>query len=151
MRVKRKHWDTFIPKPLEEVWHFFSRPENLNDLTPEDVQFNMISDLEGVEMYQGMLIEYFIAPLAGIPMYWMTEITQIEKGRYFIDEQRYGPYSLWHHEHWFEPVDGGVQMRDILYYKIPFGPIGTLADRILVGKKVEGIFDYREEAVKRLF
>ena len=151
MQVKRKEWTQFIPLPLEEVWQFFSRPENLNAITPDDMQFEILSDIEGVEMYQGMLIQYKVSPIPGIKMNWVTEITTVKDKQYFIDEQRFGPYALWHHQHHFEPKDGGVLMRDILHYKVPFGPIGSIADTIFVNNKIEEIFNYRVKAVERIF
>jgi ligand-binding SRPBCC domain-containing protein len=151
MQVKCKEWKQFIPRPLDEVWHFFSRPENLNAITPDDMQFEILTDLEGVEMYQGMLIKYKVSPIPGIKMNWVTEITHVRDRQYFIDEQRFGPYALWHHQHHFEEMDGGVMMKDILHYKVPYGPIGNIADAIFVNNKVEEIFKYRVQAVERIF
>lgn len=151
MQVKRKEWQQWIPRPLSEVWHFFSRPENLNDLTPGDMSFQILSDIKDTPMYEGMMICYKISPFAGIQMDWVTEITHISEGRFFVDEQRFGPYAMWHHEHHFEERDGGVWMRDILHYKVPYGPIGTLADALLVDKKIEQIFGYRQKAVGEMF
>ncbi len=151
MKVKRKSWRQFIPRPMEEVWDFFSRPENLNAITPPDVSFEILSDIKAVKMYQGMIIQYKISPFLGIKLDWVTEITHTVEGHYFIDEQRFGPYALWHHQHHFEAVEGGVQMEDILHYKVPYGPIGTLVDRIFVGQKIESIFKYRYQAIEQLF
>lgn len=102
-------------------------------------------------MYAGQLIEYRVSPLLGIPLYWMTEITHVVEGKYFIDEQRFGPYALWHHQHHFREVEGGVEMTDIVHYKIPLGILGALADRIFVRQKLKQIFDYRFKAVSQLF
>lgn len=151
MKVKRKSWQQFIPRPIEEVWAFFSRPENLNAITPPDMSFEILSEIKKVDMYQGMIIQYKITPFLGIKLDWVTEITHTVEGSYFIDEQRFGPYALWHHQHHFEPVDGGVQMEDILHYKVPYGPIGTLANRIFVAQKIESIFQYRYQAIEQLF
>ena len=151
MQVKKKEWTQFIPRPLDEVWHFFSRPENLDAITPEDMSFEILSDIEGVKMYEGMIIRYKVSPIPGVKMNWVTEITHVRDKQYFIDEQRFGPYALWHHQHHFEEVDGGVLMRDILHYKVPFGPIGSIADAIFVNNKVEEIFRYRVKAVERIF
>lgn len=151
MRVKRKEWTQSVPKPLDEVWDFFSRPENLMKITPEGVFKSIQTNLEGVEMYEGMIIQYTIAPLFNIPMNWVTEITHIKDKRYFIDEQRFGPYAFWHHQHHFEAIEGGTRMRDILHYKVPIPLIGDLADLILVDQQVEQIFRYRDEVVADLF
>jgi len=102
-------------------------------------------------MYEGMIITYKISPLLGIKLNWMTEITHVKEGEYFVDEQRFGPYALWHHEHHFKAIKGGVLMSDILYYAIPFGPIGRLTNSVYVGKQIEKIFTYREKAIKELF
>lgn len=115
------------------------------------MSFEILSDIQKVEMYQGMIIQYKISPFLGIKMDWVTEITHIVDGRYFIDEQRFGPYALWHHQHHFEAVDGGVQMEDILHYKVPYGPIGTAADIIFVGQKIDAIFQYRRTAIDQRF
>lgn len=151
MKVKRKSWQQFIPRTMDEVWAFFSRPENLNAITPADMSFEILSDIREVEMYQGMIIQYKISPFLGIKIDWVTEITHVADQQYFIDEQRFGPYALWHHQHHFEEVDGGVQMEDVLHYKVPYGPIGTLADAIFVSQKIESIFQYRYQAIEKLF
>lgn len=140
-----------IPVGLEEAWSFFSNPANLNLITPGDMGFRIISRHHGEKMYAGQIIEYTVRPLLGIPVYWMTEITRVEEGRYFVDEQRFGPYSLWHHQHHFRETDGGVEMTDIVHYKIPFWWIGDLANGLFVRKKLEQIFSYRKERVNELF
>lgn len=151
MKVYKKEWNQFIPKPLDEVWEFFSRPENLNEVTPKDINFEILSDIANKPMYEGMIINYKVTPLLGIKMRWTTEIQRIKEGKYFVDEQRFGPYAMWHHEHHFEEKDGGVYMTDSLYYAIGFGPIGNLANWLIVDNKIDEIFAYRFEAVKRLF
>jgi len=151
MQVKQKIWKQFIPRPLDEVWHFFSRPENLNTLTPDDMSFEILSDIKDTQMYEGMIVLYKISPLAGIKMDWVTEITYIKDRQYFIDEQRFGPYALWHHEHHFEEQAGGVLMTDLLHYKVPYGIIGTIADAIFVNDKIEQIFAFRKKAIEKRF
>jgi len=94
-------------------------------------------------MYPGQVITYTVKPLLGIPLFWMTEITHVQEGKYFVDEQRFGPYALWHHQHHFKEVDGGVEMIDIVHYKLPLGPLGSLANFLFVRKQLKGIFDYR--------
>ena len=120
-------------------------------ITPEGVFKSIQTNLEGVEMYEGMIIQYTIAPLLNIPMNWVTEITKIKDKSYFIDEQRFGPYAFWHHQHHFEAVEGGTQMRDILHYKVPIPIIGDIADAILVDGQVEKIFAYRTQVVNKVF
>lgn len=151
MKIYEKRWTTWLPVTLDEAWAFFSRPENLDRITPEDMSFEILSDVAGVEMYAGMIVCYKVRPIFNIPMNWVTEITHVADRKYFIDEQRFGPYALWHHQHHFEEKDGGVLMTDILHYAIPFGPIGRLANAILVDKRVEEIFSYREQVIDQIF
>lgn len=151
MKIYSKNWVEEMPISLKEAWDFFSRPENLDLLTPDEMRFEITSKVKGVEMYEGMLIEYKVAPILNINMHWMTEITHIKEGEYFIDEQRFGPYTLWHHEHHFEATDNGVKMIDKLYYAIPFGPIGRIANWIFVNNKIEEIFHYRKQKIAELF
>lgn len=103
------------------------------------------------KMYPGMIITYHVSPLWGIRMNWVTEITHIKENEYFVDEQRSGPYKLWHHQHHFKEIKGGVQMTDILTYAIPYGPVGVIANKLLVKKQIERIFNYRKKAVVDLF
>jgi len=140
-----------IPAPPEAVWSFFSNPYNLRQITPPAMGFRIISRHHGDTIYPGQLIEYQVRPLAGIPVYWMTEITHVRNGDYFIDEQRFGPYRLWHHQHHFKPIPGGVEMTDIVHYRIPWWLGGRLANGILVKKKLLDIFTYRYKKVESLF
>jgi len=103
------------------------------------------------KIYPGMIITYKISPLLGIKINWMTEIIHVKEGEYFVDEQRFGPYALWHHQHHFKEVKGGVIMNDILNYAIPYGLIGRLSNTVFVEKQIKEIFDYREKAIKELF
>ena len=132
-----------IPISLAEAWDFFSSPANLAKITPSHMGFNIISKHHGDKMYAGQIIEYTVSPVLGIPLYWMTEITHVQEGAYFVDEQRFGPYTMWHHQHHFKAIDGGVRMEDIVHYKIPFGFLGDIAQHILVKNQLKGIFDFR--------
>jgi ligand-binding SRPBCC domain-containing protein len=141
-----------IPISLDEAWDFFSSPLNLAKITPKEMSFVVTSDYTSdTKMYAGMIITYIISPVLGIKMNWMTEITHVKEGEYFIDEQRFGPYALWHHQHHFKAIPGGVLMNDILNYAIPYGIIGRLANTVLVDKQIKQIFSYREKAIKELF
>jgi len=140
----------FVPATPDVVWDFFSSPANLAVITPPEMGFIITSKLS-CEMYAGMMITYKVSPVLNVKMNWVTEITQVNKGKYFIDEQRKGPYSLWHHEHHFKEVDGGTEMHDLLYYHVPFGFIGKLADLFFVRNKVKQIFDFREKRILELF
>jgi ligand-binding SRPBCC domain-containing protein len=140
-----------IPVTLEKAWDFFSSPENLKKITPEYMGFNIIAVMKEKKAYSGQIITYKVSPLFHIPLYWMTEITQVKEQEYFVDEQRIGPYSLWHHQHHFKAINGGIEMTDIVHYKIPLGPIGELANRLFIKKRLTEIFDYRAEKTIKLF
>ena len=140
-----------IPVPVEAAWSFFANPANLQTMTPDNMGFKVISKHHGDKMYAGQIIEYTVKPVLGIPLYWMTEITQVKDKEYFIDEQRFGPYSLWHHQHHFKAIEGGVEMTDIVHYKNPLGILGRMANSLFVQKQLRGIFDYRFKKVEELF
>ena len=140
-----------IPISLDQAWDFFSKPDNLKDITPSNLGFNIISKDHGSTMYPGQIIEYTVKPVLGIPLYWMTEITHVADKQYFVDEQRFGPYSLWHHQHHFKAVDGGVEMTDIVHYKLPFWILGDIANTLFVKKQLDTIFNYRFQAVEKRF
>jgi ligand-binding SRPBCC domain-containing protein len=140
----------FLPISLEKAWDFFSTPLNLSKITPPEMNFIIRSKLPE-KAYPGLIIIYTVSPVAGIPVTWVTEITQVRELLYFVDEQRSGPYAIWHHEHHFEPVEGGVMMTDRLFYKVPFGILGKMADALFVRAKVNRIFSYREKILKQIF
>jgi ligand-binding SRPBCC domain-containing protein len=140
-----------IPAPIDEVWKFFSVPDNLRDITPSHLNFVILSKQHGDKAYPGQIIEYKVSPLFGIPMYWMTEITHVQEKVLFVDEQRYGPYNLWHHQHHFKEVAGGVEMTDIVHYKIPFWFLGDIANTLFIRKQLEKIFDHRFKVVEAKF
>ena len=148
--MQRSEYTQFVPASMDVVWDFFSSPVNLSGITPPEMEF-LITSPRHTEMYPGMFITYKVSPAFGIKLNWVTEITQISNRKFFIDEQRCGPYSLWHHEHHFKEVNGGVEMHDILYYAVPFGLLGRLANLIFVRKKVKQIFRYREKRIEELF
>lgn len=140
-----------LPISLEEAWNFFSNPANLQAITPDKMGFKVISKHHGDKMYAGQIIEYKVKPVLNIPIYWMTEITQVKDSEYFIDEQRFGPYSLWHHQHHFKAIPGGVEMTDIIHYKNPLWMLGQLANHLFVKKQLKEIFDFRFRKVEELF
>lgn len=148
--MKTLKTETFLPMSIREAWDFFSSPKNLNAITPEDMVFE-ITSVVPEKMYNGLFITYKIAPVLNIPLDWVTEITHIEEPSFFVDEQRKGPYRIWHHEHHFKESEGGVIMTDILYYDIGKSIFGWMAGKLFVDKKVKGIFKYREEKLKQLF
>jgi len=140
-----------IPVSLDKAWNFFSSPANLQAITPAKMGFTIISKHHGEKMYAGQLIEYKVKPVLGIPLYWMTEITQVKDKEYFIDEQRFGPYSLWHHQHHFKAIEGGVEMADIIHYKNPLWVLGDMANVLFIKKQLRDIFDFRYKKVEELF
>ena len=151
MKIYYKEWTQHLPISLDEAWAFFSRPENLNELTPKDMSFEILTDIKGKPMYQGMLTRYKIVPMNKLKMNGWTETTHSRDRKDFNDEKRLGTYDLWHHENHLQAVDGGTLMRDELDYAIPYGPIGQLANAIFVGNKVEVIFEFRNQAIEQLF
>ncbi|HVS94560.1 MAG TPA: SRPBCC family protein [Mucilaginibacter sp.] len=144
--------ETLIPASADRAWDFFTSPLNLAKITPPDMNFVVASDFKPEDkVYAGMIITYKVSPLFGIRMNWMTEITQVKEKEYFIDEQRFGPYALWHHQHHFKETDGGVLMTDIVNYAIGWGFIGRIANSLVVAKKLENVFDYREKVIGEMF
>ncbi len=140
-----------IPASVEEVWDFISSPINLREITPDYLNFKFTSDNVNDPMYPGMMISYKVSPLLGIKMTWVTEITAVKDLSFFIDEQRVGPYKMWHHQHFLKEIEGGVLMDDIVSYVPPLGILGAIANTILIRKQLEGIFEYRYKAVERIF
>jgi ligand-binding SRPBCC domain-containing protein len=139
----------FLPIAVNAAWDFFSRSENLNEITPPDLNIDVRSSVPG-HVYPGLMIRYKVTPFAGIKVGWLTEITHIREPYFFVDEQRTGPFTLWHHEHHFKEVSGGVEMTDIVHYKLPFGWLGNLVHP-LVAAKLRHIFDFRKVALEKRF
>lgn len=151
MKIYKKQWRQVVPGKIEDMWDFFSRPENLNEITPKDMKFEIISDVAGVKMYPGITIDYKVSPFPLMKMKWRTEITEIREGEYFIDEQRIGPYKLWRHQHHFVQEGEEVVMTDTLEYALPFGIFGRLANSLFVSRRIEEIFNYRFSKVESIF
>jgi ligand-binding SRPBCC domain-containing protein len=140
-----------LPIALPQAWDFFSNPDNLKEITPGNLGFKIVSQHQGNKMYAGQVIEYTVSPVLGIPMYWMTEITHVEDKKYFVDEQRFGPYSMWHHQHHFKAMQNGVEMIDIVHYKLPLWFLGDIAHILFVKKQLKNIFDFRYKKVNEKF
>lgn len=140
----------FVKASLDEVWDFFSRPDNLVKITPPSMNFEIRKRTGGEHAYAGQMIEYKVSVPPGLRVTWLTEITQVQAKQFFVDEQRVGPYKIWHHEHHFVPKDGGVEMTDIVTYQMPFGLIGELG-HWYASKQLNTIFKYRIEAINRIF
>jgi ligand-binding SRPBCC domain-containing protein len=139
-----------IAAPIDRVWEFFATPRNLNALTPPDLNFRIMSDVADA-MYRGQLIEYRVQFIKGVWVRWLTEIRHIEEGRYFVDEQRIGPYRLWYHEHIFHESDGHVVMEDRVTYVVGFGPLGSALNALWIERKLNQIFDFRVRRVEEIF
>ena len=139
-----------LPISVEKAWDFLSDPGNLKTITPDYMGFKI---LEGAEekMYAGQIIKYIVTPVLGLPLRWVTEITQVEDQKYFVDEQRFGPYSLWHHKHFIKAIPGGVEMIDIVDYKLPLGMLGRIAHPLFVKRQLNQIFNYRYNKLVELF
>jgi ligand-binding SRPBCC domain-containing protein len=150
MSTRRLHAVQQLPVPLSEAWAFFSDPRNLAAMTPAWLRFEFTSDLPE-HMYAGLRMTYRVRPFLGIPVVWVSEITEIDVPHRFVDEQQRGPYRSWRHEHRFRPVTGGVEMEDLVSYALPFGPVGSLAERLFVRRQLTRIFAFRHESLKRLF
>ena len=150
MKLYQLHTTQKLPITKEKAWQFFSDPKNLKVITPTHMGFHIISGGDSA-MFPGQIIQYKVSPFAGYSTTWVTEITHVKEGNYFVDEQRFGPYALWHHKHFFTEIDGGVLMEDIIDYKIPYVWLGRLVQPILVQPQLQKIFTYREEKLKELF
>lgn len=150
MKIYTLHTKQNLPISINEAWDFLSDPKNLKTITPDFMGFDIVSGADR-KMYPGQIIEYIVKPVLGIPNKWVTEITHVVEGKYFVDEQRFGPYALWHHKHFLKEIPGGVEMEDIIHYKIPFGFIGQLVQPILVAPKLNQIFNYRKVKLIELF
>jgi ligand-binding SRPBCC domain-containing protein len=140
-----------IPITIEKAWEFYSNPANLQLITPDNMGFKVISRYHGDKLYAGQIFEYKVSPIGGIPLYWMTEITNATVPTYFVDEQKKGPYKFWQHQHHFKTIDGGVEMTDIIHYKNPLWLLGNFANALFIKKKLRQIFEYRFKKVEELF
>lgn len=146
-QLKRKQ---LVKTDLQTCWDFFSSPKNLSVITPEKMKFTVLTE-QPETMYEGLMIAYKVSPVLGIPLGWITEIKTVKEGLFFVDEQRKGPYKIWHHEHHFEVVEDGVLMTDIVSYTLPFGFLGKFAHWLFVRKQLEAIFEYRFKKVEEIF
>lgn len=140
-----------IPAPLNKVWEFISSPANLKIITPKRMGFNILTRNLPEKMYPGMIIAYHITPLFGIKTTWVTEITHCDEHEYFIDEQRLGPYKMWHHQHNLKSIPEGVLMEDMVSYIPPFGVLGSIANSLFIGKMLKEIFAYRYQQLEKIF
>jgi ligand-binding SRPBCC domain-containing protein len=150
MKIYKQETVQHVNASLEECWAFFSNPKNLQKITPEGMGFQ-ITDFDKKSMYAGQIIQYKVTPLLGITLSWMTEITYVKENSYFIDEQRFGPYSFWHHKHFFEATPNGTKMTDVVHYGLPLGFLGRIMNTLVVKNKLKSIFAYRVTKVDEMF
>lgn len=150
MKIYTFHKKQNLPISLEQAWEFLSSPANLKTITPDYMSFDILSGADR-PMFPGQIIQYIVTPILGIKTKWVTEITHVRDKEYFVDEQRFGPYALWHHKHFVKEIEGGVEMEDIIDYKVPMGILGQLVHPILVKPKLEEIFKYRTQKLEELF
>jgi ligand-binding SRPBCC domain-containing protein len=143
--------EQFLPTDIIKAWDFFSSANNLTIITPPELDFNILTNLKEREIYEGMLIDYTVKPLLGIKVNWQTEIFKVDKPAMFADKQMKGPYKIWEHTHTFVEKESGVLMHDQVKYQLPFGIIGRITHSLLVRKKIENIFNYRREVLKKIF
>lgn len=140
-----------INASLEVVWEFISDPANLKKITPDYMGFDITSKDVPSKMYAGMIISYRVSPLFGIKTTWVTEITHLKENSYFVDEQRVGPYKIWHHQHMIQPTEKGTLMTDIVSYQPPLGFLGSIANELIIKGKLNEIFEYRTKALDEIF
>ncbi|RCW91282.1 SRPBCC family protein [Winogradskyella arenosi] len=150
MKIYTLHKKQKLPITMDQAWDFLSDPANLKIITPDYMGFHILSGADR-PMFPGQIIQYIVTPVLGIKTKWVTEITHIKDHQYFVDEQRFGPYALWHHKHFIREIDGGVEMEDLIDYKLPLGVLGQLAHPILVQPKLNEIFEYRTQKLEALF
>ncbi len=150
MKIYTLHEKQKLPISLNQAWDFLSDPGNLKIITPDYMGFEILSGADR-PMYAGQLIQYIVTPVAGIKTKWVTEITHVQHLEFFVDEQRFGPYALWHHKHFIKEIPGGVEMEDIVDYKLPLGFIGQMVHPFLVKPKLKEIFEYRKNKLIELF
>jgi len=151
MKKYQLYRETVLPISVVEAWDFFSNPSNLAKITPAEMEFRVVTKNLPQHIHNGLIIEYVVRPLAGVPLRWLSQISAVNAPYSFVDEQLKGPYAYWHHEHTFEEKDGAVLMKDKVTYAISFGWLGQLANKLIVRKKLAQIFDYRTEQILTIF
>lgn len=151
MAVFQLYFEQSIPAEKETVWQFIATPRNLKRITPDYMGFEVTSRHVPDQMYPGLIISYKVSPLFGIKTTWVTEITHIVDNDFFVDEQRAGPYKIWHHEHRLKSINGGVLMTDLITYQPPFGILGSIANSLFIEKKIKDIFAYRKRVLEEIF
>jgi ligand-binding SRPBCC domain-containing protein len=150
MKVYEIQTSERYPISLQAGWAFYSDPGNLTKLTPPELAMEITGGTPE-PMFAGQIITYRLKAIGGLRMNWVTEITQVNPHSYFVDEQRFGPYRFWHHEHRFEEIDGGLAVTDHVHYAMPFGPLGRVVHAVLVQKQLQRIFAFRRKILETTF
>ena len=150
MKIFKLHTKQKLPITIQAAWDFLSDPKNLKDITPDKMNFN-ITDCDYKKIYPGQIIQYTVTPLLNIPLKWVTEITHVVDKKYFVDEQRFGPYSLWHHKHFIKEIENGIEMEDVIHYKIPGGIFGEFLNSLFIRNQLDEIFEYRKNKLIEIF
>ncbi len=150
MKIYTLKREQVLPISMDTAWEFFCDPHNLAKITPKWMNFTVLSDVPSC-MHPGMVVRYHVYPLGPFPLQWVTEITHVQEPYYFVDEQRFGPYKFWHHQHHFTPVAGGVKMTDLLHYALPMGLFGRILHYSVVQHKLNAIFSHRYVELQRRF
>ena len=151
MKIFKLKYSQKLPISLNEAWDFLSSPNNLELITPKSMDFN-ITDWDKKKAYPGQIISYKVSVIRGVRLNWVTEITQVKENHFFIDEQRFGPYKMWHHEHFFEKIDeSSCWLGDKVSYKLPFGILGSIAQFLFVKKQLKEIFEFRSKQILNIF
>jgi len=150
LKLERLQYVLRLPVALSVAWDFFSDPRNLGRMTPPSLAIEITSE-PPPRMVPGMIITYTIRPLLGIPVRWVTEITHVREPNLFVDEQRFGPYRFWHHQHHFREVDGGIEIADLVHYSLPFGVIGRVLGGSYVRRQLAGVFSFRRTFLEETF
>lgn len=151
MAINTLFFEQKIQATIPEVWDFISSPKNLKIITPPYMAFDIITKNLPDKMYPGIIISYYVKPVMGIKLLWVSEITQVKNQEYFVDEQRIGPYRFWHHQHHIQPIDGGVLLTDIVNYSPPYGYVGKIANKFFINRQLGEIFDFRTKKLEELF
>ncbi|SHJ70516.1 SRPBCC family protein [Pseudozobellia thermophila] len=150
MKLYRLYSKQALAIDRKTAWDFLSDPKNLSVITPGHMGFHILSGADR-PMFSGQIIQYRVSPFPFYSIKWVTEITHVKASEYFVDEQRFGPYALWHHKHFIKDVEGGIEMEDLIDYKLPFGVLGQMAHQLFVKKQLREIFLYREQKLGQLF
>ena len=150
MKIYTVHKKQQLPITVEEAWEFLSNPRNLKIITPSYMSFDIITGDEK-PMFAGQIIQYLVTPILGIKTKWVSEITHFEEKKNIVDVQIYGPYELWHHKHFINKIEGGVELEDIIDYKVPLGILGQMVHPFIVKPKLEEIFNYRQQKMIEIF